>query len=113
MPRPYRLENLTCRCNKTYMVFAPGQLLVRQDIGSGEVAYDTVGMVVAKRRSDLFRHWLLGFGYGDLLGKTACAHAQQLEMHNALFVANKLPLIQDMLQTREVASSSRFHRHAP
>ena len=89
---------------KMYMVFAPGQLLVRQDIGSGEVAYDTMGMVVAKRRSDLFRHWLLGFGSGDLLVKTAGAHAQQFEMHNVLFVGSKLKLIQDMLQTREVVS---------
>ncbi len=58
---------------RRYMVFAPGQLLVCQEIGSGEVTYDTMGMVVAKRRSDLFRHWLLGFGSGDLLVKTAGA----------------------------------------
>jgi hypothetical protein len=89
---------------RTYMVFAPGQLLVRQDIGSGEVTYDTMGMVVAKRRSDLFRHWLLGFGSGDLLVKTAGAHSQQIEMHNVLSVGSELHLIQDMLQTREVVS---------
>jgi hypothetical protein len=91
---------------KMYMIFAPGQLLVRQDIGSGEVAYDTVGMVVAKRRSDLFRHWLLGFGSGDLLVKTAGANAQQFEMHNILFVGSKLHLVQDMLQTREVVGGA-------
>jgi len=91
---------------KTYMVFAPGQLRVRQDIGSGAVAYDTLGMVVAKRRSDPFRHWLLGFGSGDLLVKTAGAHAQQFEMQNVLFVGNKLQLIQQMLQTREVVSGA-------
>jgi hypothetical protein len=85
-----------------YMVFAPGQLRVCQEIGGGEVAYDTLGMVVAKRRSDLFRHWLLGFGSGDLLVKTAGANAQQFEMHNVLFVGNKLQVIQQMLQTREV-----------
>ena len=82
---------------RTYMIFAPGQLVVRQDIGSGEVTYDTMGMVVAKRRSDLFRHWLLGFGSGDLLVKTAGAHSQQFEMHNVLFVGSKLHAIQDML----------------
>jgi hypothetical protein len=89
-----------------YMVFAPGQLRVRQEIGGGEVAYDTLGMVVAKRRSDLFRHWLLGAGSGDLLVKTAGAAAQQFEMHNVLFVGNKLQLIQQMLQTREVVGSA-------
>jgi hypothetical protein len=50
----------------------------------------------------LFRHWLLGFGSGDLLVKTAGANAQQFEMHNVLFVGSKLQLIQEMLQTREV-----------
>jgi hypothetical protein len=91
---------------KMYMVFTPGQLLVCQEIGSGEAAYDTMGMVVAKRRSDLFRHWLLGFGSGDLLVKTAGAHAQQFEMHNVLSVGSKLQLIQQMLQTREVVTNS-------
>jgi hypothetical protein len=89
-----------------YMVFTPGQVRVCQEIGGGEVAYDTLGMVVAKRRSDLFRHWLLGIGSGDLLVKTAGAHVQQFEMHNVLFISNKLHLIQDMLQTREVVSGS-------
>jgi hypothetical protein len=92
--------------SRVYMVFSPGQLLVNQEIGSGQVAYDTVGMVVTKRRSDLFRHWLLGFGSGDLLVKTAGANAQQFEMHNVLFVGNKLQLIQQMLQTREVVGGA-------
>ena len=87
---------------RMYMVFAPGQLRVHQEIGSGEVAYDALGMVVEKRRSDLFRHWLLGFGSGDLLVKTGGANAQQFEMHNVLFVGSKLQVIQQMLKTREV-----------
>jgi hypothetical protein len=88
-----------------YMVFTPGQLRVCQEIGSGAVSYDTMGMVVGKRRSDLFRHWLLGFGSGDLYVKTAGATAQQFEIHNVLFVGNKLQLIQQMLQTREVVDN--------
>jgi hypothetical protein len=91
---------------RMYMVFAPGQLRVHQEIGSGEVAYDTLGMVVAKRRSGLFLHWLLGLGSGDLLVRTAGTTAQQFEMHNVLFVGNKLQLIQQMLQTREVVGGA-------
>jgi hypothetical protein len=91
--------------NRKFVLFTPGQMLVHQEIGSGEAAFDTTGMVVAKRRSDLFRHWLLGFGSGDLLVKTAGAQAQQLELHNVLFVGNKLKLIQQMVQTREVVGS--------
>ena len=91
---------------KTYMVFSPGQLVVRQEIGSGEAAFDTLGMVVEKRRGDLFRHWLLGFGSGDLIVKTAGATARQFEMRNVLFVGDKVHLIQQMLQTREVVRGS-------
>jgi hypothetical protein len=91
---------------RTYMVFAPGQVRVHQEIGSGELSFDTLGMAFAKRRSDLFRHWLLGLGSGDLLVKTAGANAQQFEMHNVLFVGNKLQLIQKMLQTREVVGGA-------
>jgi hypothetical protein len=87
---------------QTYMVFAPGQLRVHQQIGGGEVAYDVLGMVVEKKRSDLFRHWLLGIGSGDLIVKTAGANPQQFQMPNVLFVGHKLQLIQQMLQQREV-----------
>jgi hypothetical protein len=82
---------------KVYMIFTPGVLKVCHEIGGGEVAYDTVGMVVAKRRSDLFRHWLLGMGSGDLYVKTSGATTQQFEIHNVLFVGGKLKLIQQML----------------
>jgi hypothetical protein len=61
-------------------------------------------MVVAKRRSALFRHWLLGLGSGDLVVKTAGANSQTFELHNVLFVESKLKLVQQMLQTREVVT---------
>ncbi len=88
--------------HRTYMVFTPGQLRVHQEIGGGEVAYDTMGMVVEKRRSDLFRHWVLGIGSGDLIVKTAGTNAQQFQMPNVLFVGSKIQMIQQMLQQREV-----------
>jgi hypothetical protein len=92
--------------HRSYMIFSPGQLRVHQEVGSGEVAYDTHGMFVAKRRSDVFRHWLLGFGSGDLIVKTTGASAQQFEMNNVLGVGKKLQLIQQMLQTREVVKGA-------
>jgi hypothetical protein len=87
---------------QTYMVFTPGQLRVHQDIGGGETAYDTLGMVVEKRRSDLFRHWILGIGSGDLVVRTAGSNSQQFQMPNVLFVGSKIQMIQQMLQQREV-----------
>ena len=50
-----------------------------------------------------------GPGYprsGDLLVQTAGASPQQFEMHNVLFVGNKLQLVQQMLQTREVVGGA-------
>jgi hypothetical protein len=87
-----------------YMVFSPGQLRVRLEIGGGESAYDAVGMMVQKRRDDLFRHWVLGMGSGDLIVKTGGVNAQHFDMPNVLFVGQKLKLIQQMLQEREVVS---------
>jgi hypothetical protein len=87
---------------QVYMTFTPGQLQVHQNIGAGEVAYDTMGMVVARERSDLFRHWLLGFGSGDLVVRTAGANGQVFHMPNVLFLGTKVQMIQQMLQQREV-----------
>jgi hypothetical protein len=87
---------------QVYMVFAPGQLRVHQNIGGGETAFDAIGMVVSKRRSDLFRHWILGLGSGDIVVKTAGAAGQELQMPNVLFVGSKLQVIQQMIQQREV-----------
>jgi hypothetical protein len=87
-----------------YMVFSPGQLRVRLEIGSGENTYDAGGMVVQKRRDDLFRHWVLGFGSGDLIVKTGGVNARHFDMPNVLFVGRKVQLIQQMLQEREVVS---------
>src|SRR5262245_7336210 len=85
-----------------YMIFSRGQLRVRLAIGVGETVIDTRGMVVRKHRDALFRHWLLGFGSGDLTVHTSGANAQQLEMPNVLGIDRKIALINTMLQEREV-----------
>jgi hypothetical protein len=73
-----------------YMVFTPGQFRVRLAIGEGETAYDTGGMTLQKERSDLFRHWILGLGSGDLVVQTAGAQVHRFDLHNVLFVGRKL-----------------------
>ena len=85
-----------------YAVFSRGQLRVRMAISQGEKVYDTRGMVVERHRDDLFRHWLLGFGSGDLTVRTGGPHSQQLDLPNVLGIGRKLNLIQTMLQEREV-----------
>ena len=83
---------------------AGGQLRVRTALGGGETTFDTMGMRVEKHRDDLFRHWLLGFGSGDLTVKTSGSNAYQLEIPNVLQISHKLELIRRMLQDREVVS---------
>jgi hypothetical protein len=87
-----------------YMVFTPKQLRVRQEIGGGESAYDTTGMVLQKQRNDLFRHWVLGLGSGDLIVNTSGATAHHFDMPNVLFVGYKLRQIEQMLREVQLAS---------
>jgi hypothetical protein len=87
-----------------YMVFNPKQLRVRQEIGGGEAAYDTTGMVIQKQRNDLFRHWVLGLGSGDLIVNTSGSTAHHFDMPNVLFVGYKLRQIEDMLREVQVTS---------
>jgi hypothetical protein len=85
-----------------YMIFTPGQLRVRLEIGGGEKAYDTTGMTIEKQRSDLFRHWILGLGSGDLIVNTAGAHVQHFDLPNVLFIGKKVQQLEDMLREKAV-----------
>lgn len=81
-----------------YMVFTPGQFKVCTEIGGGEQTYSTIGLTLEKQRSDLFRHWILGLGSGDLIVKTTGAQAHHFEMPNVLFVGRKMQQIEDMVR---------------
>lgn len=87
-----------------YMVFTPGQLRVRLEIGDAETAYDTTGMTIQKQRSDLFRHWILGLGSGDLIVNTAGAQAHHFDMPNVLFLGRKVREVEEMLRSRQVVA---------
>lgn len=89
-----------------YMVFTRGQLRVRAAIGDGETVYDTRGMIVEKHRDDLFRHWLLGFGSGDLSVRVGGVNGPKFELPNVTGIDRKLSLIQQMVQEREVVEGT-------
>jgi lysylphosphatidylglycerol synthetase-like protein (DUF2156 family) len=86
--------------NQIYMVFTSNQFRVRQEIGDGETAYQNTGIQIQKQRSDLFRHWILGFGSGDLIVNTAGAQAHHFEMPNVLFIGRKVNQIEKLLGSR-------------
>jgi hypothetical protein len=87
-----------------YVTFSRGQFRMHLAVGAGETAYEVLGMVVHKRRDDLFRHWILGFGSGDLIVRTGGANPQTFELPNVLFVGSKLRMAQQLLQEREVVN---------
>lgn len=90
---------------QVYIVFTPGQLKVCTEIGGGEKVYDTTGLKMEKQRSDLFRHWVLGLGSGDLIVRTAGAGGEHIDLHNVLFIGKKVRMIEEMLQQRKVVEA--------
>jgi hypothetical protein len=80
-----------------YWIVSPGMLTYHQVIGSGDKSYDTTGMVVEQKQQDLFRHWILGFGSGDIRISTAGARREELFLQNVLFVNSKVRVMQKLI----------------
>ncbi len=86
-----------------YLIVSRGQIRIRRDIGDGEVAVDTHAVVLEKKRDDLFRHWVLGLGSGDLHVKTGGPANLDFDLSNVAFIGTKLGRIQDLIREREMA----------
>jgi hypothetical protein len=89
----------------TYVTFRPGQVTIHQAFGAGAKSYETMGLTLEKKRDDLFRHWLLGAGSGDLVIRTGGASPQTYELANVLFVGSKLAEAQRLLRERQLVRS--------
>jgi hypothetical protein len=89
-----------------YMIVTRGQVRIRKSIGDSEVAVDSSGLLLEKKRNDVFRHWLLGLGSGDMHVKTAGPANLDFSLPNVLFVGTKLSRIQDLLREKEVAEQA-------
>jgi hypothetical protein len=81
----------------TYCRVTPGQFTQDTVIGGAQKSYDTRGMVFEKNRQDLFRHWILGFGSGDIEISTIGARRESFSIPNVLFVDAKVGEIQKMI----------------
>lgn len=81
----------------SYWRVTPGQLTHDTVIGGSQKSYDTRGMVFEKQRQDLFRHWILGFGSGDIMISTTGARRETFAIPNVLFVDAKVSAIQKMI----------------
>jgi hypothetical protein len=84
-----------------YLVFTPGQFVVHKEIGDLREVFDTAQVEVEKRRTDLFRYWILGFGAGDMIVKVP-SQALQIEFPNVLFVTQKVSQVANLMKTKPV-----------
>jgi hypothetical protein len=84
---------------RSYIIFTPGQIRVCEHIGASVQTYNTMGVGLEKQRDDLFRHYILGFGSGDLIVRTSGPDRHEIKMPNVLGIGWRLKTVEDMLLT--------------
>jgi hypothetical protein len=78
----------------------PGQVTNEYVLGAVESSYDTDNMVFTKQQDDLFRHWVLGLGSGDLQLQTMGGRGVVAKVSNVLFLNSKVARIQRLIATK-------------
>jgi hypothetical protein len=89
---------------RMYMIFSAGQIRYCLEVGDAEHVHDTTNMSVRKQRDDVFRHWILGLGSGDLIVTTGGAKPETFDLPNVLFIGGKLKQIEELLRSRPVVA---------
>ena len=80
--------------------FRPGQITHEYLGGIVDKSYDTDNMILLKRQDDLFRHWIIGLGSGDLHMQTMGGQGVEMNVPNVLFVIGKMSRIQRLIATK-------------
>jgi hypothetical protein len=83
----------------SYWRIRPGQVTHEYVFGASAKSYDTDNMVLEKHRDDIFRHWILGLGAGDLRILPYGAKREEIAVPNVLFVGSKVEAFQRMIAT--------------
>jgi hypothetical protein len=78
----------------------PGQLTHETLLGMVDQSFDTDNMIFGKSQADLFRHWILGLGSGDLTIKTLGGRGVELNVPNVLFAGAKVIQIERLIATK-------------
>jgi hypothetical protein len=81
-----------------------GQVTHEVAFGAGSKSYDTNGMMLEKHREDIFRHWLLGLGSGDIQIRTTGATKEQIDIPNVLLIGSKIEIMQRLIAEEPNAS---------
>ncbi|QJW95195.1 hypothetical protein [Frigoriglobus tundricola] len=85
-----------------HVTFGRGQIRYVLEVGDGEVVMPSEGAVVEKKRSDAFRHWVLGLGAGDLMIRSGGPNSPAIELKNVVRIRRKLAVIDRMLREKAV-----------
>lgn len=85
-----------------YVIFGRGQIRYVLEVGDSEVVMPAEGAVVEKKRSDAFRHWVLGLGAGDLVIRSGNHGSATIELKNVLHIQRKLHVIDKLLREKAV-----------
>ncbi len=89
---------------RAYVIFTPGQIRYCEHVGASVQAFGTAGVSLEKQRDDLFRHYVLGFGSGDLILKFATGDRREIRVPNVLMIGTRLSKVEDML--RRISTTS-------
>jgi hypothetical protein len=84
----------------SYWTIKPGQITQSYVLGASSKSFDTQNITIEKFRSDLFRHWILGMGSGDLRIEAQGAHREDIFLPNVFFIGSKIEEIQKLIATR-------------
>ena len=84
----------------SYWRITPGQVTHEFVLGASSKSYDADNMVFEKFRDDLFRHWVLGFGSGDLRIRAFGAQQDPIFIPNVLLVGSKVRRIERMIAAK-------------
>jgi hypothetical protein len=80
--------------------FRPGQITHEYLGGVVDKSYDTDNMILSKRQDDLFRHWVIGLGSGDLHMQTMGGRGVEMNVANVLFIIGRISKIQRLVATK-------------
>ena len=83
-----------------YMTFDEGQIRYVMQVGDSAMVMPAEGVMVEKKRSDVFRHWLLGLGTGDLVIRTP--NGQEIELPNIVNANRRMAIINDFLRHKPI-----------
>ena len=67
--------------------------------------FPTLGVSLTKQRDDLFRHYIFGFGSGDLILRFSTGDRREIRIPNVLGIGWQLQAVEDMLRTMPASTA--------